>query len=243
MVHAFKAAGKRLLGPKGLVWARCLLRGFPIPRWGNLRRVTPFSAQFGFERGLPVDRFYLHRFLDANREAIRGDVLEVQMVGYTRRFGHDLGRTDSFDVVPTFDPTYLCDLAHCGDVIPTAAYDCVLLPNTPQHLRELEPALRHAYRALRPGGVLLASAAGLLPLTGEVADYWRATPAGWRELAASVWPDATVAVEGHGNCLAVIAAAHGLAFEELSESELLAHDPRFPLLVTIACRRPAENPS
>jgi hypothetical protein len=217
---------------------RCLLRGYPLPRWGNLRRTTPFSSSFGFERGTPLDRHFLHAFLHAHRELITGDVLEVQNPAYTRRFGHDLTRTDTFDIVPQFSPTYLCDLAHSEDVLPSAAYDCLLLPNTVQHLRELDLCLRHAFRTVRPGGVILASAAGLLPLTGDAPDYWRLTPAGWREKLAVLWDGADLIVAGRGNCLAASAAQMGLAAEELRPDELDADDPRFPVLTTILCRKP-----
>jgi hypothetical protein len=70
------AKAKQFGGPALTVKARCLLRGYRLPRWGNLRRTTPFSSRFGFERGQPIDRFYLHRFLSAHREVITGDVLE-----------------------------------------------------------------------------------------------------------------------------------------------------------------------
>src|SRR5262245_4950106 len=55
---------KQLVGPRATVELRCLVRGFDRPKWGNPRRTTPFSSQFGFERGTPVDRYYLHRFFD-----------------------------------------------------------------------------------------------------------------------------------------------------------------------------------
>lgn len=228
---------KRVLGPRMTTVLRCLLRGHPLPRWGNMRRTTPFSSTYGFERGTPVDRHYLHAFLHAHRDVITGDVLEVQNTTYTFRFGHDLGRTDTFDIIPLFSPTYLCDLAHSEDVLPSAAYDCLLLPNTVQHLRELDPCLRHALRVVRPGGVILATAAGLMPLTDDAADYWRLAPAGWREKLSVVWPGADLVVTGHGNCLAATAAQMGLAAEELSPAELDADDPRFPVLTTILCRK------
>ena len=140
--------------------------------------------------------------------------------------------------MPQFAPTYLCDFAHCGDVIPDGAYDCVLLPNTLPHLRELDLALGHALRVVRPGGTILASAAGLLPLTGDVADYWRMSPDGWRERLAAAWPGAAIEVDGHGNCLAALAAQLGLAVEELTPAELDVHDPRYPVLTTICCHTP-----
>lgn len=234
---AVAARVKRLVGPRIATTLRLVMRGYDRPRWGNLRRTRPFSETYGFERGTPIDRHYLHRFLNDHRELITGDVLEVQNRTYTTRFGHDLGRADTFDIVPESAPTYLCDLAHSDAILPSSAYDCLLLPNTLQHLRNLDACLRNALRVVRPGGVILASAAGLLPLTGDTADYWRLSPEGWRETTAPVWPDADVEVAGHGNCLTAVAAQLGLALEELSNEELEAHDPRYPVLTTILCRK------
>jgi SAM-dependent methyltransferase len=235
---AVVATAKRLGGPAMTARARCLVRGYELPRWGNLRRTKPFSATFGFERGTPIDRHYLHAFLSAHRDQITGDVLEVQTTSYTERFGRAVRRSDSFDIVQQFSPTHLCDFCHCEAVIPSASYDCLLLPNTLPHFRELDLALAQARRIVRPGGVLLASAAGLLPLTGDASEFSRLTPDGWRHRLASAWPGATVEVRGHGNCLAAMAAQLGLALEELTPSELDADDPRYPVLCTIAARFP-----
>src|SRR5207344_3308366 len=111
----------------------------------------------------------LHKFLAAHRHLIAGDVLEVQGSSYTERFGHDLTRADSFDLEPRFQLTYLCDFADCGTVIPDRAYDCLLLPNTLMHFRQLDRCLSHALRVVRPGGAILSSVARLLPLTADVA--------------------------------------------------------------------------
>jgi hypothetical protein len=236
-VRSMMDAAKKIAGPRATVQMRCLRRGYGLPRWGNLRRTTPFSFTFGVERGTPVDRHYLHRFLDAYRELITGNVLEVQVSSYTTRFGHDVYRADTFDIVPEFAPTYLCDFAHCESMIPDNAYDCLLLPNTLQHFRELDRCLEQALRVVVPGGTILASVAGLLPLTGDVPDYWRLSPDGWRELLARAWPRAHVNVSGHGNCLAAAAAQMGLASEELTAAELDLNDPRYPVLTTIVCQK------
>src|SRR4051812_1155480 len=115
LLTALKAA----LGPKGLVWARCLSRGLPIPRWGNFRRVRPFSSIYGFDRGRPVDRHYVDNFLARHRRAISGDVLEVQSPHHAHRFGGELRRVDTVDLNPAFAPTYCIDLADAASVIPT----------------------------------------------------------------------------------------------------------------------------
>jgi SAM-dependent methyltransferase len=234
--NAVRTGLKSTIGPRLTVLSRCVLRGLPIPHWGNLRRVSPLSSNFGFERGTPVDRFYLHRFLEANRAHITGRVLEIQVSSYTRTYGHDVEMSHTVDINPAFAATYTCDLANAPQ-IPSSYYDCFLLPNTLQHVQDPAAVLRTALRVVKPGGSILASAPVLLPLIPDGDDYWRFSPAGWRMLLAREWAGCEIAVEGHGNCLSASAAMYGIALEELRDDELTVHDPRYPVLVTIACRK------
>ena len=228
---------KSVIGPRMTVLARCLLRGLPIARWGNLRRVDPFSSRFGSERGTPVDRFYLHDFLHEHRALITGRVLEVQLPSYTRRYGHDVETSHTVDISPEFAATYTCDLANAPQ-IPSDSYDCFLAPNTLGHIKSLEPALQTLLRVVKPGGTLLLSTTTLLPLLPDGDDYWRMSPQGWREMLGRHWPGCEIEIQSHGNCVVAIAAMHGLTVEELTEDELRANDPRFPVLITIRCRKP-----
>jgi hypothetical protein len=214
--------------------------GLELPIWGNLRRLRQFTRDnFGFDRGTPIDRYYVDRFFEKHRQFITGDVLEIQKNMYASRFGQNMRKVDSFDIEadPDQPPTFLCDLAHCENVLPSAAYNCVLMPCTLSVLRELASCLRNALRALRPNGVILTSGSALLPLDSESADFWHLTPAGWREFLPSVWPGCEIAVEGHGNCLAVAAAGMGLAVEDLSTRELDHYDPLLPVTTTVFCRK------
>lgn len=235
----FTTLAKHLLGPRLTTAARVVRRGGDLPEWGNLRRTTPFSTQYGFERGVPIDRFYLHRFLETERACITGDVLEIQVSSYTRRYGHSLNRVHTLDIVPEFSPTYQCDLAEADRLVPANSYDCFLLPNVLAAVERLEPAMEQALRIVKPGGVILASVACLLPLTTADDDFWRLSPAGWRRLAARLWKGCDIDIQSHGNCLAVAAAAYGLAVEELTERELEIADERYPMLTTIKCVKPA----
>ena len=231
------AAAKAVLGPRLTVLARCVLRGLPIPRWGNLRRVEPFSRVFGFDRGAPVDRFYMQRFLEANRPVITGRVLEVQVSSYTQTYGHAVETAHTVDIDPAWRATYTCDLADAGQ-IPSNSYDCFLASNTLQHVEDLPAVLQTLLRVVKPGGYVLASAPMLLPLIPDGEDMWRLSPAGWRRTLAREWAGCDISVEGHGNALSAIAAMHGLALEELTEEELAANDARYPVLVTIKARKP-----
>lgn len=233
-----RSKARRVLGPVWTTRLLCLLRGRGLPRWGNLRRLKPFSGCHGWDRGTPIDRYYVDRFFARHCAVIAGDVLEIDRNIYTRRYGHDLRTVHSVDIDPRSEPTFLCDLAHCEDVLPSAAYDCVLLPCTLHHLRELQACLRNVLRVVRPGGVILATGAGMVRLDAEGIDFWHPTPAGWRELLQCVWPDCEIVVEGEGNCLAATAFNLGLALEELTPKELDYNDGLFPVVTTIYCQRP-----
>ncbi len=229
---------KTWLGPRWTTRARCVLRGLPIPWWGNLRRTHPFSSYFGFERGTPVDRYYLAHFLDAHRADITGDVLEVQVGDITRRYGHQVRRSDTIDIEPQFHPTWCCDLATADTIIPDDHYDCFILPNTLSFLRDLDACLRQALRVVRPGGVVLGTTAVLGQMNGDGKDYWHLSAEGWQVVAERVWPGCNVTVRAYGNCLSATAAVMGLATEELTTAELDVMDPKFPVLVGICCRKP-----
>jgi SAM-dependent methyltransferase len=230
----------RVLGPKWATRARCIMRGLPLPRWGNLRRTTPLSNDFGFDRGTPIDRYYVDAFLDRHRALVTGRVLEIQETGYTQRFGHDVTACDTLDVDPQFGTTYTCDLARADDVVPDNAYDCFVLPNTLQHVRDIDRALDNTRRIVRPGGAIIATVAAFIPLIPDGADYWRITPTGWRELIARHWPADSVDIVAYGNCLAATAAMQGIAVEEVTPAELDVRDPRYPVLIGIMCRKASQ---
>jgi hypothetical protein len=234
---AWRAWVKARVSPHTLVRLRCLMGGLPLPRWGNIRRTAPFSERFGFDRGAPIDRYYLDQFLSRERGVITGRVLEIQVAGYAPRYGTGIVRVDTVDIDAKYSPTYVCDLAASDDVIPSSSYDCVLLPNALGFLRDIEGALRQALRIVRPGGTILASMGCFVPLIPDGPDYWRLSADGWREVTGRVWAGHDVDVAAHGNCLAAVAAMLGLAHEELTPAELDVPDFRYPVLVTVRCRK------
>jgi SAM-dependent methyltransferase len=231
-----RAAVKELLGPRWTVRARCLMRGKPLPRWGNLRRTRPLSDNYGFDRGTPIDRYYLHQFLAAHAHEITGRVLEIQQSDSTRRYGTGVTVAETIDINPRFNPTFVCDLAQ-ADRVPADRYDCVLLPNTLHHLRDVRNSMMQMLRVLKPTGSLIATACGFVPLISDGSDYWRLSEEGWREVMAEPLRGHFVQIDGHGNCLSAVAALVGVAAEELKPAELDEYDCRYPVLITLHCRK------
>jgi hypothetical protein len=234
----WRANLKARLGPQRTTRLRCLWRGKELPEWGNLRVAEPFSSNWGIDRGTPVDRFYGDRFFEEKSHLITGKVLEIQNPVYTHRFGKNVQQADSVDIDGQFGPTIVCDLAKADDVIPSNSYDCFLLPYTLVVVRDLENALRNALRIVKPGGTILATTSVMAPVMADYPEYWLMTEDGWREMLGRAWAGCEYEVRTHGNCVAAVASILGLAHEELTEAELLRNDTRYPILISIACRKP-----
>ncbi len=220
----------------------------PAVRWGSLRRLTPVSRTFGFDRGLPIDRCYMERFLVSHRRDIRGRVLEIAEPVYTRKFGDE--RVTQADVLHTSagDPqaTLIGDLVS-GDGIPTEAFDCIILTQTLGFIYEVRQALHHLAAALKPGGVLLATCAGISQISrfdmDRWGDYWRFTSLSLGRFFAEAFAPGHVEVKAYGNVLTATAFLQGLASNELKPEEFDAQDRDYELLLGVrAVRTPREGP-
>src|SRR5579864_8443482 len=114
--------------------------------FGALRRTTPLSAGWGFDRGTPIDRYYIERFLGAHRSDIRGHVLEVADSRYTDRFGADVEASDVLDVsAENPRATLIADLGR-PETLPEERYDCVVLTQTLQYVYDLGAAAEAVHR-------------------------------------------------------------------------------------------------
>jgi SAM-dependent methyltransferase len=190
------------------------------------------SYAWGSARGLPIDRWYIERFLDEHGADITGRVLEVKDTGYTDRFGHAVEERAVLDVDPGNErATYVADLA-AADAVPSGAFDCFVLTQTLQYVYDLRAALGHAHRVLRPGGVLLLTLPAVSRVTDPpLTDLWRFTPLAAERLLEEAFAPGEVRVQGRGNVLSQVAFLEALAAEDLTEAELADHDARHPLLV------------
>jgi SAM-dependent methyltransferase len=206
-------------------------------RFGDLRRVVPVSRWFGEDRGQPIDRYYIERFLQAHAADVRGRVLEVGDDGYTRRFGGDaVHRRDVLHVNPD-NPraTIVADLA-LGEGIPVEAFDCIILTQTLQLVYDVASAVRVLHRSLVPGGVLLVTIPGISQIDrGEWGSswYWSFTPLSARRLFEDHFPASALEIEVHGNVLSATAFLQGLASHELRPEELDACDPCYPVSILV----------
>jgi len=211
--------------------------------FGALRRVTPVSPIFGIDRGFPIERYYIERFLDVHRQDIRGRCLEMGDATYIKKFGDD--RVTKIDVMSVVagnpETTLVADLT-CADHIPSDAFDCIIFTQSLQMVYDMRAALRHLHRILKPQGVLLLTSHGISKIGRRLGrddwgEYWRITTQSADRLFEECFPGARVTVQSHGNVLTACCALHGLTVEELSSEELDAQDPDFEVIVSVRAQK------
>lgn len=219
---------------------RAQLRRIARPAYlGTLRRMRPLSERYGFDRGQPVDRYYIEKFLSQHAMDVRGRGLEIKSPTYLRWYDSGLTRCDALDVDATNpDATIIADLS-AADSVPNGQFDVFILTQTLQFIFDLEAALYHARRILRPGGVLLATIPSVSRTDRELhaVDYWRLTPAGCARLFEQTFGDGNVTVTAYGNVLSATAFLMGMASEDLRPDELDHCDPAFPILAGVRAVR------
>ena len=204
-------------------------RAYLTARFGDLGRTAPLT-NWGSQRGLPVDRWYI-RGLPRQPfcATCPGGCLRLNRIctvrGWARRW-----LTSSTSIRQTRDATVIGDLCDPA-TLDQGRYDAAIVTQTLQLVSDPEAALRNVLRSLRPRGVLLITVPCLSRLVGDI-DRWRWTPAGFQQLVSQVAPvSASVEVVGLGNGLAGRAFLFGLAAEDLAPSALAVRDVDYPLIV------------
>ncbi len=217
--------------------------------FGNLRRVKPLSAHWGLERGRPVDRYYIEKFLAANAQDIRGRVLEIAGNDYTLRFGGD--RVAQSDVLHPAEgnphATIVADLTN-ADHVASDAFDCIICTQTLLVIYDVRAAIRTLHRVLKPGGVLLVTIPGVSHKISrgdmdQWGDFWRFTTRSAQRLFEEVFPPENMKVEAYGNVLSASAFLYGLAVEELRPEELDYFDPDFEVSISVRAIKPRKEQS
>jgi SAM-dependent methyltransferase len=211
-------------------------------RLGDLARRTPISRDWGFDRGQPIDRFYIQRFLAAHAADIRGRVLEASNNNYTVLFGGE--RVTRSDVLHPFEgnprATVIADLTHPQPAL-ERQFDCIICTQVLQLVYEARAAVRQLHDWLKPGGVALVTVPGISQISlhdmQSTGDYWRFTSAALERMFAEAFDGGDVEISSWGNVLAATSFLHGIAADELAEDDLLERDPQFQLLTTVRAVR------
>jgi len=206
-------------------------------KFGHFRRLTPFSREFGYDRGGPVDRYFIERFMNDNSSNIKGKVLEIKDDDYTKRYGGN--RVETSDILDIDNQnvraTIIADLAKADD-IPDNSYDCIILTQTLLLIYDVKDAIYHCHRILKVGGVILVTVPGITQMFYKELGHtwhWSFTEASCTRLFNEYFSEDQVKVEYHGNVLAATSHLYGISAKELKLSELDYKDPNYQMLITV----------
>jgi len=203
--------------------------------FGDYSRTEPISGVFGFDRGEPIDRYYIRSFLSENADAIGGRVLEVQDSGYTEDFGGtQVTHADVVDIDPTNSRATIRGNLELAGTLPDDAFDCIILTQTLHLMFDFRSTLANLSRALKPQGILLITVPGITPLDREESNHtwhWSFTPHSIERLLREHFAPSHVATRAYGNVFAATSFLHGLSASEVARSKLDVTDNSFPVIV------------
>ncbi|MDE2561258.1 MAG: glycosyltransferase [Sphingomonadales bacterium] len=208
--------------------------------FGDLGRIEPISNDFGFIRGTPVDRHYIEAFLAAHASDITGHTLEAGDATYVRQFGTGVTGADVINVRPGDPNTTITGDIGTEGVLDSAAFDCIVLTQVFQYVWNLDVAAAQIHRALRPGGVLLATVPSISPIENtEWTWYWNFNVAALRRMLDGVFGAGNVEVEPQGNAFAATCFLQGVSVEDVGAEWLEPVNPSYPVCITVRAVKPA----
>ncbi len=231
-------AGKRFLGKAGL---NDFLPETGRVDAGDFNRTTPFSTEFGYDRGGPIDRYYIENFLKNKEALIKGRVLEIGDNEYTLLFGGE--RVTSSDILHVDESnksaTFIGDISNAPQ-IPDNTFDAIILTQTLHLIYNFKNALTTCHRILKPGGVLLLTVPGITPIDhGEWKDiwYWSFTDKALRKLMPEAFPDGNIEINSFGNVFVATAFLYGMGLPEIEKVKLDFNDPHFQVIITVTATK------
>jgi glycosyltransferase involved in cell wall biosynthesis len=208
---------------------------------GDFGRVTPFSTGFGYDRGGPIDRYYIEAFLQKEATAIRGRVMEVGDNEYTLRFGQEVTHSDILHVDPANEKaTIIADLSAAPQIVDNL-FDCIILTQTLHLIYDYKQALATCFRILKPGGTLLLTVPGLTPIDkGEWKEswYWSFTDKALQRLLGDTFPAPETEINSFGNVFIASTFLYGMGVAEVTIEQLNHYDPQFQVINTVKAIKP-----
>jgi glycosyltransferase involved in cell wall biosynthesis len=203
--------------------------------WGDLNVTKPFSTEFAYDRGGPVDRYYIENFLEKQEACVAGRVLEIGDNEYSLRYGGSKVIKSDILHVDNTNPyaTIIGDLADAPQ-IPDNIFDCIILTQTLHLIYDYRGAIETCHRILKPGGILLLTVPGISHVgQDQWGKYWQwsFTNNSISRILNEFFPSDNVNIETFGNVLIATAFLYGLGLPEVTKKQLDAFDPHYQVII------------
>jgi|TARA_B110000259_G_scaffold187654_1_gene242703 SAM-dependent methyltransferase len=195
--------------------------------------IHPISDYFGFDRGLPIDRYYINKFININKKHIRGNVLEIGDDRYSKKFKCD---STIYGIIKNEK----VEILNLEEKLPNKIkkFDCIICTQVINYTYKKEKFISNLYKLLKKNGILLLTCSSITRISNydynRYGDYWRFTDMSLRKLLSSVFNKKSIRIKTHGNISVSTKFLYGLSADEVSYDDLNFNDKNFSLL--ISCR-------
>lgn len=207
-------------------------------------KTKPVSRFFGFDRGLPIDRYYIEKFLSENRQLIKGVTLEIAGSTYTRKFGgKKVKKSLIFNIKENWTKADVIGDLATGEGIKENFVDCFIMTQTLPFIYDIHSVVKNAVKILKPGGNLLVTVPGITQISrydmSRWGQYWSFTDLSLRKLFEGVVPLSFIDIKTYGNVKSAACFLYGFARHELTQKELEYQDSDYQLIIGAVVKKPA----
>lgn len=199
----------------------------------------PISRVFGFDRGTPIDRYYMATFLKNNGHLIKGKCGEFGDTHYITKLGKNETEIVCFNGAEGESHNVHLDLTNC-DIDPAleGSFDTVICTNVLNFIFDIHTASRNLMRLLRPGGHAIVTTAGVSAVSrydySKWGDYWRLSDTALYKLFDE---EKIIVKESFGNFYSCAHFLNGSAVEELDTDLLLVKDENYFILCCLVVEK------
>ncbi len=207
----------------------------PILEWP----VSVVSEDMGCDRGIPIDRYYIEKFLREARKYITGEVMEIGDNSYTRQFG----RCINTSYVLTADRGTLdCSRSkmvygdlQTGEGCENNFLDCFILTQTLPFIYDVKSAAINIVKMLKPGGVALITVSGISMISqyddSRWGHYWGFSETALYKIFSDISDVKDISVISMGNPKTATGFIYGLSMQDMKKEDLESNDKLTPVTI------------
>lgn len=208
--------------------------------WQGLRNIKPLHGDFGFSRGVPIDRYYIEKFLQQHSHYITGTVVEIADNTYTEKFKVGNVKSEVLHInSESKNVTIVGNLAE-PENLPANIADCFICTQTLNFIYEVDKAVQGIKQMLKQNGVALITVAGLCQISrydyDRWGDYWRFTALSAQKIFTQHFGKNNVEVIPYGNVLSATSLIQGICAEDITIAELDYTDQDYQVLIGIVAK-------
>lgn len=204
--------------------------------------LKPLSYNYGVSRGgHSIARYYIEKFVEEQKEFIKGTVMEIGDDRYSALGGEAVRDLLILSLDNEKKEHYVKGNLETGEGLRENYLDCMILTNVLSSLFDIQAAVCNIGRALKKGGRAIITVPGIASLYRvqyeTYGQFWRFTPSALVQLLNRYIPNIKMNVKVYGNVKTSVAFLYGMTVEDLTQDELDYQDSCYPMVIGICLEK------